>query len=243
MDEIYIKKKIRDHWDWRAKDYDKSPGHTGMKEVWKEVLSEVFDKKMRILDVGTGTGFLALILAELGHDVIGIDLSREMINIAKKKVDGLKIKFVIGDAENLPFNDESFDAVICRHVVWTLPNPQKAVKEWYRVLKDGGKIVMIDGEWYQNSMLAKFKRFIGRLFIALFERRLISSYKREISKYLPLYRQGNLEKVVDLLKNAGFSDVLIKDISWIRKQMLENLPFYYKLTWSSRRYFMVECFK
>jgi len=241
--DTYVKKRIRDHWDWRAKDYDKSPSHSGMREVWEEILAEVFDRRMRILDIGTGTGFIALILAGLGHDVIGIDLSREMINVARRKANGLKIRFVIGDAEDLPFRDESFDAVVCRHVIWTLPNPKRAIEEWYRVLRDGGKVVIIDGEWYQNSILAKLKRFIGKLFIALFEKRLVLSYRREISKYLPLYKKGCLEKVIDLLESVGFSNISVKDISWIRKKMLEKLPFYYKLAWSSRKYFILESSK
>ena len=141
-----IKEQIKKYWDMRSETYDNSPGHSGLPEVWKKVLHETFgDKKLRILDVGTGTGFLAILLAELGHDVVGIDLSERMLERAKKKADekGLDIEFMIADAENLPFDDGEFDAVINRHLLWTLPNPQKAINEWSRVIKRGGKVVAI----------------------------------------------------------------------------------------------------
>ncbi len=114
-----VKRRIKEYWDNRGESYDRSPGHVCLPDIWRKVLSEVFDGKMRILDVGTGTGFLALILAELGHEVVGLDLSEGMLRVARKKAKqrGLKIQFKLGDAENLPFKDESFDAVICRHLI------------------------------------------------------------------------------------------------------------------------------
>ena len=107
---MYVKEEIRKYWNSRGKDYDKSPGHSALPEVWKDILAGVFEGKMKILDVGTGTGFLAFILTELGHDVVGIDLSEGMLEVAREKAEkfGLKIEFKIGDAENLPFGDGSF---------------------------------------------------------------------------------------------------------------------------------------
>ena len=117
-----VKRLIKEYWDSRGDSYDKSPGHVCLPDVWRSILSDVFDSKMRILDVGTG--FLALILAELGHEVVGLDISDGMLSVARKKAEqrGLRIQFKLGDAENLPFKDDSFDAVICRHLIWTLPN-------------------------------------------------------------------------------------------------------------------------
>ena len=67
-----------------------------------------------------------------------------MLRIAKEKArrSKLRVEFKLGDAENLPFDDESFDATICRHVLWTLPNPQRASEEWRRVVVPGGKVVI-----------------------------------------------------------------------------------------------------
>ncbi|AEF96951.1 class I SAM-dependent methyltransferase [Methanotorris igneus] len=147
-----IKEYIKSRWNEHAKNYDKIPAH-GVnsekdKKVVKNALKEILKRKMKILDVGCGTGFLSLILAELGHEVVGIDLSEGMLNKAREKAKnlGLDIEFMVGDAENLPFEDNTFDAIVERHILWTLPNPKKAIKEWMRVLKDGGKIILIESE-------------------------------------------------------------------------------------------------
>ncbi|MEM2120657.1 MAG: methyltransferase type 11, partial [Archaeoglobaceae archaeon] len=64
--------KIRDYWDKRARDYDRAPGHSGFEEEWKKFLSGKLSSESKILDVGTGTGFIALLLAELGYEVVGV---------------------------------------------------------------------------------------------------------------------------------------------------------------------------
>ncbi|WP_048085897.1 class I SAM-dependent methyltransferase [Archaeoglobus veneficus] len=243
-----VKEKIREYWDLRGKDYDKSPGHASLPEVWRDVLASVFERRMQILDVGTGTGFLALILAELGHEVVGIDLSKGMLEVAKKKARklGVDVEFKLGDAENLPFDDCSFDAVICRHLLWTLPNPQKAIEEWSRVVRDGGKVVAIDGKWLDSSPPAKLRRFIGRIAVAVYERRnpwKNYHYRKEINKMLPFYGGSDPEKVAEMFGRAGLSDISVKDLSWIREMMLNSQPFVYRLAWGGRNYFMIEGFK
>ena len=65
-----IKRLVKKYWDSRGEGYDKIPRHVCLPDVWRSILSDVFDSEMRILDVGTGTGFLALILAKLGHEVV-----------------------------------------------------------------------------------------------------------------------------------------------------------------------------
>lgn len=109
--------------------------------AWKGLLIEVLgDRELRVLDVGIGTGFIALLLAELGHEVIGVDISEEMLRIAREKARKLNIEnveFHLADAEELPFPDNTFDAVVARHVIWALPNPEKAYSEWKRVLRPG----------------------------------------------------------------------------------------------------------
>ena len=63
----------------------------------------------------------------------------------------LNVKFQYGDADELPFENNVFDAVINRHVFWTMSDPEKAAAEWARVLKPGGKLVIIDGDWNHFS--------------------------------------------------------------------------------------------
>lgn len=101
-------------------------------EEKKQHGSLIFKKKIgetakKVLDIGTGTGFLSIMLAEMGYEVVGLDISEEMLKRARNKaVDrGVKVEFKLGDAEDLPFDAGSFDAVVNRAVLWTLPDPKK----------------------------------------------------------------------------------------------------------------------
>ena len=98
------------------------------------------------LDVGCGTGFLALQLAGLGHRVVGVDGAEAMLTVARAKASqaGLAIDFQLADAAVLPFAAASFDLVIERHVLWTLLDPAAALADWGRVLRPGGRLILID---------------------------------------------------------------------------------------------------
>ncbi len=243
-----VKRAIREYWDSRAREYDRSPGHTILPEVWREVLRKTFPSKMKILDVGTGTGFIALLLAELGHEVTGIDISTGMLEVAKRKAAemGVEVEFRIGDAEDLPFDDETFDAVVSRHLLWTLTDPRKAVEEWKRVVKRGGKVVAFDGVWMDPSLASKVKRGIARIAIAIYERRnplRRIHYGRKISRALPFYGGMDPSKVVELFEFAGLEDVRVRDLTWIRRLALDGEPAFYRLALEDRRYFMVEGYR
>ncbi|XRP97186.1 class I SAM-dependent methyltransferase [Methanocaldococcus sp. 16A] len=242
-----VKNYIKKYWDMRSETYDNSPGHSGLPEVWKSVLYETFgDKKLRILDVGTGTGFLAILLAELGHEVVGIDLSEKMLERAKNKAKdrGLDIEFMIADAENLPFDDKEFDAVINRHLLWTLPNPQKAINEWSRVVKKGGKVVAIDGKWMEKTFEEKIRKLIGQIAIMIYEKRNPwknkNIYDKEINKKLPFYGGSNPEDIVNLFKNANLTNISVKNLKWIREELNKNVPYLYRIAWKNKSYFLVE---
>ncbi len=140
------KQVIRDFWNYRSQTFDKSPGHYAAskeeEEAWKVLLRSKLGNAEKILDIGSGTGFLSLILADMGYGVVGIDLSEKMITraSAKAREKGLPIAFHQDDAENLGFENNSFDAIVNRAVLWTLPHPDIAVREWMRVLRPGGKL-------------------------------------------------------------------------------------------------------
>ena len=103
-----------------------------------------------MLEVGTGPGFFAILLREIGYDVTAIDLTPAMLAEAKKNAGEFagKICWMEMNAEALDFADASFDVVVSRNLTWNLPHPDKAYAEWTRVLKPGGLLLNFDANWY-----------------------------------------------------------------------------------------------
>jgi NADPH:quinone reductase-like Zn-dependent oxidoreductase/SAM-dependent methyltransferase len=119
-----------------------TPGYA----AWVEALRSVLPASpARVLDVGTGTGFVASICAELGHQVTAIDLSEGMLEASPARDCGLAITFAVGDAVDPPFPPRSFDVVVSRSVLWTLRQPELAFRNWYELLAPGGRMVAIYG--------------------------------------------------------------------------------------------------
>jgi len=94
----------------------------------------------RFLDVCTGPGMLAEEAARIGADVSGVDFSEEALTIAQRNVP--EASFHQGDAQDLPFEENSFDSVACGFGIIHVPDPQKALQEMYRVLKPGGQVAL-----------------------------------------------------------------------------------------------------
>ena len=100
-----------------------------------------------ILDVATAAGHSALALAQRGAHALGLDLTPEMLDVARRlaRERGLtNVEFGLGDAEALPVEDNSFDRVTCRIALHHFPNPAQATREMARVLKPGGRLVLVD---------------------------------------------------------------------------------------------------
>jgi ubiquinone/menaquinone biosynthesis C-methylase UbiE len=149
-----VKQQVAAHWDRRAAHFDEDFGHSirtaGERAAWDRILDLVVPRRapLEALDVGCGTGFLSFELASRGHRVTGVDFAPAMIAAARRKAAdrSLAVRFEEADAEQLPFGEASFDLVISRHVLWTLPHPQAAVDEWKRVLRPGGRLVIVDSQ-------------------------------------------------------------------------------------------------
>ncbi len=189
---------IREVWNQRAQDYDREPGHgirTSREEwAWRRVLAAAFDRTqtetpLRILDVGCGTGAITVVLATMGYQVTGIDLSPDMLAVARARAEerGLPITLVEGQAEKLPFADGAFDVVFSRHLLWTLPRPRKTIGEWARMTRPGGLVAVADGWWEEPGPEMRARRAIGSAFRAALERPSASSAAyRELRPSLPL---------------------------------------------------------
>ena len=151
----------RTYWTHRAPSYsevNREELATRQHAVWKKVLTEQIsarfpDRKpdeIHILEVGTGPGFFAILLAEAGYQVTAIDLTPSMLDEARRNAGQLcdYIDFQEMNAQDLVFNDESFDVILSRNVTWNLPEPEIAYAEWARVLKPGGLLMIFDANWY-----------------------------------------------------------------------------------------------
>ncbi len=149
-----VKQQVAAHWGKRAAHFDEDFGHSihtaQERAAWDRVFALALDgrESLDALDIGCGTGFLSLELAARGHRVTGIDFAPAMLALAKRKAADARvdIRFEEADAEALPFPPLSFDLVITRHVLWTLPHPEGAIDEWIRVLRPGGRLAVIDGQ-------------------------------------------------------------------------------------------------
>src|SRR5271154_6055870 len=154
-----VKAQVAQHWDRRAAHFDEDFGHSiggpGERAAWDRILDLVIPGGGAVdaLDAGCGTGFLSLELAARGHRVTGVDFAPAMLAEARKKAAAqrLSVCFEAGDAEQLRFTPGSFDLVISRHVLWTLPHPEAAVDEWIRVLRPGRRLVVVDGAVLDGS--------------------------------------------------------------------------------------------
>lgn len=118
--------------------------------AWRETLARALatDGRLRILDVGTGPGIFACLYAQMGHEAVGLDFSERMLGVARQRAAdmGLDCTFLYGDAEDPPLSDASFDVVSSRHVLFNLPRPGVAVRQWVRLLKPGGRMVLMGNE-------------------------------------------------------------------------------------------------
>jgi len=144
----------RQYWNDVAASFDNEPDHGLHNPVvlgaWTQLLRTWLPpNNVTILDVGCGTGSLSVVLAGLGHEVTGIDLSPVMISLAKAKAVASKypVTFQVMDAAFLELPPRQYDAIVCRHLLWALPEPSQVLQRWVRLLKRGGRLVLIEGYW------------------------------------------------------------------------------------------------
>lgn len=123
----------------------------GIDIKWRKKVVEIVKKTnpSTILDIATGTGDLAINLTQTkANSIIGLDISEGMLNVGRKKIEKLNlsstIKMVVGDSENMPFDDNSFDAITVAFGVRNFENLEKGLSEIYRVLKPGGTFVVLE---------------------------------------------------------------------------------------------------
>lgn len=154
-----MENRIKNYWKQRSSHFEKTRENelhdTEIGKRWMSTFQKYFPnhkKELKILDVGTGAGYFAILLASYGHHTTGIDLTPEMIEAAKDLAakQNSPATFQVMNALQLDFPDESFDAIVTRNLTWTLPDVPGAYKEWCRVLKPGGVLINFDANYGDN---------------------------------------------------------------------------------------------
>ncbi|HEY0498122.1 MAG TPA: class I SAM-dependent methyltransferase [Kutzneria sp.] len=135
-------------WDEAAANFDDEPDHglrdPEVKAAWAALLVPmVHTSHARIADLGCGTGSIAALFEQAGHEVHGVDQSPRMLEIARTKCAQASLR--LGDAADPPLEPGSYDVVFARHVLWTLP--PEAVQRWVALLRQGGRLLLVEGRW------------------------------------------------------------------------------------------------
>lgn len=213
-------KELEKYWSGRAEGYsavnqEELAGEQHQK--WLHYLQNRFPDKapeqVSVLDIGTGPGFFAIILAEAGYHVTAVDYTAAMLKQARRNAGVLSdsITWKMMDAQNLDFEDNTFDVIVSRNLTWNLDEPEKAYAQWLRVLKPGGTLLNFDANWY------------GYLFDE--EKRLLYETDRANVASLNLedqYTCTDINAMEALARNMPLSNILRPD--WDKK-ILSELGF------------------
>jgi ubiquinone/menaquinone biosynthesis C-methylase UbiE len=170
--------QTQNRWNEAAKRYSASINKelaAKEREAWTEMIQKNAPREgpLDVLDIGTGPGFFAIILSHAGHNVTAIDCTPGMIEQAKINFQKEQVnpELLLMDSHKLDFADNTFDLIVNRNVTWTLREGETAYKEWKRVLKPGGKLLIFDASWYMN----------------LFDEEIGKAYRKKIREYYERY--------------------------------------------------------
>ena len=238
-----VNDRIREFWDRDSATYDHSASHAASDPLeaaaWRAALRRALpDPPASVLDVGAGTGSLSLLAAELRYQVTALDLSEGMLSKAREKAAarGFDLEFEVGSAMAPP--EGPFEAVMERHVLWTVPDPVGALRAWRRVTAPGGRLVLFEGVWGSRAPADRAKHAVaGLLRSALgLDDHHHASYPDEVLEALPLARMPSPTPLVRAVADAGYTGVRIqrlRDVEWAARlhepwplAWLEHLPRY-----------------
>jgi len=201
--------KITEFWNERGATYEDQAIHRVQGEaeqrVWRDVLSGLLPPAPAdVVDVGTGTGYLAFIVASAGHHVTGVEIADGMLGVAQLKAAETPNPpaFVKGDAMDPPLPPASADAIVSRQVIWTLVDPARAFRSWFKLLRPGGRVVAFHG-----SPASTDDRLPNSVANPRWRDAWEKRYTPDVLENLPLRHNPTLDPVVEPARAAGFTNV------------------------------------
>ncbi|MEQ4209765.1 class I SAM-dependent methyltransferase [Actinopolymorpha sp. B9G3] len=213
-----VQARITAFWNVLASGYNTAdnvaaPGSSEYTAWLETVRSLLPETPSDVLDVGTGTGFVAQMAAELGHRVTGVDLAEGMLESAQDRIEraGLDVSLLVGDAVRPPFPPASFDVVISRSVIWTLRELETAFRSWQTLLRPGGRVVAIyglgTGPMDESPAQESAEKPMG-----LFQRH----YTAETRNALSAMRLQDHSLPIRMAQRAGLVDVTVSSLELVR---------------------------
>ncbi|MBM1814933.1 class I SAM-dependent methyltransferase [Pseudosulfitobacter pseudonitzschiae] len=202
-----LRDDIRDFWSDRAATFDDDPGHRihdgADLAAWQRLFRRhLGDPEGRaLLDLASGTGEIARLCQSLGFAVTGLDWSEPMLDRARAKLPG--VTFVQADAERTTLPSASMDVIVTRHLVWTLVDPVAAFAEWFRVLRPGGTLLVVDGDFVSRSLLGRIVQFMS----PPAPQTEIAARHKDILSRVHFSAGARADHVAALLHTAGFDRI------------------------------------
>jgi demethylmenaquinone methyltransferase / 2-methoxy-6-polyprenyl-1,4-benzoquinol methylase len=217
------KEQVAQMFDSISKNYDglNRVISFGIDVKWRKKVVKIVGEKnpKQILDIATGTGDLAIMMAGLHPDkVIGLDISAGMLEVGKEKIakEDLSdvIEMMVGDSENMPFKENSFDAITVSFGVRNFANLNKGLQEIYRVLKPGGVLVILETSVPTKFPYKQGYQFHSKVILPLVGKlfskdKVAYSYLSESANSFPFGMAFN-----NILLKNGFSTAVNKPVTF-----------------------------
>lgn len=235
---LSIQKKVENYWQTRADSYSRAireEMNSFKRKAWQNMIGENagISKELEVLDLGAGPGFFTILMADLGYKVTAVDCTIDMLEEARANTikAGLSAQFIKADVQELPFLDNSFDLIVSRNLVWNLAKPKEAYREWYRILKKEGRLIVFDANWYlelnDSRLQKKYEEFKMKSEEMGYQDEVTEIQEKEcaqIAKKLPLTYEKRPEWDKKALLESNFQKVIInEDISekvWDKKEQI-----------------------
>ena len=212
------KKQVEKMFDSISFEYDKLNRliSAGNDVKWRKTIYKIAERlnPIDILDIATGTADIALELSKIeGSKITGLDISEKMLDVGRQKVTERnlenKVSLVSGDAENLNFSKSTFDLISIGFGVRNFQNLEKGLLESFRVLREGGTLIILETSVPQNRLVKLFYLLFSRTFIPL----VGSLFSKDKKAYKYLQKSAEEfpsgENFSQILKSCGFKNVHI----------------------------------